>query len=398
MTPLPPTPERRRNQSTLPPSAHRKAGLSARLAAGASDILTTRDHSVDFSASRGRYIESRIRPIALILAVAMPFWLFVDYLAMTPEHFERFVPTRLVAGVLFCGIGLWRDRLPSLARARAQFAALVAVLCAFYARSYLLLDGNVAAGALIGYSYFPYMIVTMGAVFALTFLEGLAYGVPVIVVVAALDMHFGNLLTPAALQDLWLLALIAGISMWASMAQLKLLLRLYRQATRDPLTGLFNRRTLMEGLRNEIARAGRYGRPLSLMLFDLDRFKRVNDTYGHVTGDMVLQAFARMLSGELRHPDVVGRYGGEEFLAVLPETARHDARDVAERLCGACRATPITGFDGRSVAFTASVGVAELVAGEDARSVVDRVDAALYAAKAHGRDRVVVAAPSAHDS
>ena len=187
------------------------------------------------------------------------------------------------------------------------------------------------------------------------------------------------------------MGLLAGIALWAQMAQLHMLLSLYRQATRDSLTGLFNRRALVERLMDEYHRTNRYNRSLAVVLFDLDRFKRVNDSYGHLTGDAVLKGFARLLTGMLRTTDVVGRYGGEEFLLVLPETGAGAARDLAERIRVACENTPVYGPHGEMVNVTVSGGVAELTPDEGVPELINRVDECLYDAKSRGRNQVVIA-------
>lgn len=161
-------------------------------------------------------------------------------------------------------------------------------------------------------------------------------------------------------------------------------------ATHDRLTGLLNRGRIGELLDHEVERAERYGAPLAFILLDIDHFKHLNDTHGHPAGDAVLRELARRLEGQLRASDRLGRWGGEEFLVMLPETGEEGAREVAERLRQAVAERP---FDmaGR---VTISLGVAERRAGEDNTHLVERVDRALYRAKALGRDRAASAETS----
>ncbi len=161
-------------------------------------------------------------------------------------------------------------------------------------------------------------------------------------------------------------------------------------ATTDPLTGLANRRGLNARLSEEIARATRYDETFSLLVLDLDHFKRVNDTYGHDMGDRVLREVARVLQEECREPDMAGRWGGEEFIMVLPQSDLSEARDVASRI----RRRVERETFGEVVDLTISIGVASLVAGDDMGSLFERADRALYVAKAHGRNRVEVGLPS----
>ncbi|MBN2346351.1 MAG: diguanylate cyclase [Candidatus Aminicenantes bacterium] len=166
---------------------------------------------------------------------------------------------------------------------------------------------------------------------------------------------------------------------------------LERLARTDGLTGLFNRQHFLERLEAEAERAGRYRRPLSLMLIDLDRFKGVNDEYGHLAGDEVLVSAASRIRGVLRKSDFAGRYGGEEFCVALPETGVEGAAELAERLrkAMASRAHSLPG--GGSLRVSCSIGVATAGAAGVA-DLLARADAALYAAKSAGRDRVHVAA------
>lgn len=163
----------------------------------------------------------------------------------------------------------------------------------------------------------------------------------------------------------------------------------YRQlSVTDPLTGLFNRRHLHQCLPAEIERSGRYGRSLSLLVIDCDHFKRVNDTYGHLVGDVVLQNLARQILQALRASDLAFRYGGEEFVVLLPEVAAKAALALAERLR---RGFAALGTGKEVQCCTVSIGVAEYRPGESESSFVRRADEACYAAKAQGRNRVVLA-------
>lgn len=167
---------------------------------------------------------------------------------------------------------------------------------------------------------------------------------------------------------------------------------LERIARVDGLTGVANRRFLMEALEAEFVRCRRYRRPFTFIMIDLDHFKRVNDEFGHQVGDEVLEAAAQVMCSTLRINDLVGRYGGEEFAVMLPETAGEGAWAVADR-CRRLIETLGIESGGRSVPTTASVGMAS-VPQVDVHTVADLVrlaDGALYEAKHGGRNRVVVA-------
>ncbi|AKS43193.1 GGDEF domain-containing protein [Wenzhouxiangella marina] len=162
--------------------------------------------------------------------------------------------------------------------------------------------------------------------------------------------------------------------------------QLQRQATFDDLTGLWNRRQLRDELAREIARSERNAAPLALIMLDIDHFKRVNDEHGHAAGDVLLRELAELLQHQVRGVDAVGRFGGEEFLIVLPDTRVDAARTVAEKL----RATIESNAFSVGGTCTASFGVAEYRPSESLDAFIQRADAALYGAKRAGRNRVWV--------
>jgi diguanylate cyclase (GGDEF)-like protein len=166
-----------------------------------------------------------------------------------------------------------------------------------------------------------------------------------------------------------------------------------RLSITDSLTGVFNRRYLMEQLASEIERGSRYGRCLSVIMCDVDHFKRINDTYGHQGGDEILKQFAQKLRDNLRASDWIARYGGEEFLVVLPET-HLEAAAVAAEHCRAELASRAFKIAGQDVAVTASFGVAgwrDVVASNaHIDKLIASCDTGVYASKAAGRNRVTV--------
>ncbi len=170
--------------------------------------------------------------------------------------------------------------------------------------------------------------------------------------------------------------------------------RLRDQADRDPLTGLYNRRYFDAAMAHELARCRREGLPLSLLLIDIDHFKQVNDTHGHQAGDAVLHQLAHLLREHARTADVICRYGGEEFLLLLPGTPQAAAAARAEA-CREAFARVRVAFDGTQLSATLSIGVAtaEAQATASAAQVLRHADQALYRAKAAGRNRVAAHRP-----
>lgn len=163
---------------------------------------------------------------------------------------------------------------------------------------------------------------------------------------------------------------------------------LERLAVSDALTGTFNRRHFMQAADRELDRARRYSRPLSLILWDLDHFKQVNDTYGHQIGDAVLCAAVHRARSVLRDTDVLARYGGEEFVVLLPETSIDSAIATAERIRALLTSDPLTTAKG-TVKMSASFGVTTLDRSDrNLQPLIERADQALYQAKGDGRDRV----------
>ncbi|MDN3556392.1 biofilm regulation diguanylate cyclase SiaD [Halomonas maura] len=161
-------------------------------------------------------------------------------------------------------------------------------------------------------------------------------------------------------------------------------------ATLDPLTGLANRRLIDEQLQHLAADAQRHARPFTLAMIDIDHFKRVNDHHGHAAGDRLLVALAKALAGELRAVDHCARWGGEEFLVVLPATSLDQAEPLVTRLCERLRALSLT-FEGKRLRLTASIGVAQHRLDDDVATTIQRADEALLIAKREGRDRWRVA-------
>jgi len=158
----------------------------------------------------------------------------------------------------------------------------------------------------------------------------------------------------------------------------------------DPLTFLLNRRAMLQEIQDEVSRAERYKSLLSISVVDVDHFKLVNDNYGHSVGDDVHKRVARLLRDNVRHPDIVGRYGGEEFLILLPSSDIKAAEEQAARLCKQMRESIIE-VNEHKIKVTLSIGVTQLrIGSEDWQAVLNRADSAMYEAKKKGRDGWVI--------
>jgi diguanylate cyclase (GGDEF)-like protein len=184
-------------------------------------------------------------------------------------------------------------------------------------------------------------------------------------------------------------ALAAAAALLAvSLKNAELFHEVHETSVRDSLTGCFNRKHALEVMDGELRRSRRSKLPLSLLMFDLDRFKDINDRFGHLCGDAVLAAVGQQMTAALRGSDLKCRYGGEEFLVLLPDTPLAGARRVAETLRRELEEHPVRWND-VSITVTASFGLTAITPGEvDANAIIGRADAALYRAKESGRNCV----------
>jgi diguanylate cyclase (GGDEF)-like protein len=163
---------------------------------------------------------------------------------------------------------------------------------------------------------------------------------------------------------------------------------LEQQAYSDYLTGLTNRRAFIDKAQETLIRRNRYNEKLSLMMFDIDYFKHINDTYGHAIGDLVLQKIADVSRKTLRDVDIIGRIGGEEFAVLMPQTDMNEALNAAERLRMAFINSPVLLSENENIHYTASFGVVKVNDGTSIDTLLNQADNALYDAKKSGRNRV----------
>lgn len=191
---------------------------------------------------------------------------------------------------------------------------------------------------------------------------------------------------------------LAAVAMGHCMSQSLRIAELERQATTDAMTRALNRSQLLPTLRSEINRARRDSQPLSVLLMDLDRFKTVNDRFGHAVGDAVLCAFSDIVRSSVRSFDILIRRGGEEFELVMPATARAEGLKVAQRVRQSLSARPLRFADNVRVEQTVSIGLATWDGAETARELDHRADLAMYAAKRGGRNRVEIAPADAPEA
>lgn len=330
-------------------------------------------------------LRKRLRTLGPVIAMLVLAWIPLDLVGLHRTELAWILPLRLALAL----------SLLLLVRICLQLSALVATMSfvwlqaiAFGAMQLCLepAHGSALRGS---YSLFPFLLTAQLAVLPLP------WGCTLRAALAALALLFAPVLLgdrpfgAALWNDLWLFGLILSLAAWASHSQLALLIDLLgarRDASHDALTGLANRRSAEQRLEADRTHALRHGEPLSVLMIDLDRFKEVNDRWGHAGGDLVLVATAQVLREELRGADLGARHGGEEFLAILPATAPVAAMDVADRIREriARLAVPVSGG---TVTITASIGVATMQPAESAAALIERADLALYRAKVAGRNR-----------
>jgi diguanylate cyclase (GGDEF)-like protein len=194
---------------------------------------------------------------------------------------------------------------------------------------------------------------------------------------------------PAAVLLIGFLLIAVGLAYSLARALTQLHARVEEQALTDPLMGIWNRRQMAENLRTEVQRSIRFGRPISLLILDIDDFKQINDTEGHLQGDAVLESIAESVRGVTRSVDEPARYGGDEIALILPETDAKGASVLAERLREKVRETEVPRRQGGTMGITVSVGAATIpTSASDVDSLIDAADKALLRAKRAGKDQI----------
>ncbi|MFT6915839.1 MAG: diguanylate cyclase (GGDEF)-like protein [Motiliproteus sp.] len=353
-------------------------------------LFSRRTHGFGFSTVRAHYINSRVRLLALLFAILTPLWIPIDYVLLEGEQFQQIAVVRLLFSLSLLLLSATPGAGVRLYQAQRRLVILMALPALLHLLLQYMLVGATASDFLVCYTFLPFLIIAMHCIFPLTLKEGAGLSLFTITVLSLGELFWGRLLSARGLADLWLMVLIMGVAVWAQLSQLHMQLRLFNEATIDPLTGLLNRRTLMKQLNHVQRQSLRTGRPVSLLMMDLDHFKQVNDRYGHQGGDRVLEQFAKILQQMVRSSDYVSRFGGEEFLLVLPETRQEDALRLAERILASCRSAGVILDDQREILYSVSIGVGRVDAEVPVETSLSLADAALYKAKAQGRDRAVM--------
>lgn len=350
-------------------------------------ILSAAGHSLAVNKERTELIVARARLVAGALSVLILAWILVDLAVFELETALALAHGRLVASAVFALIAVRPYPALNLGAAYQALLLLFLVLVGFF--GYVNTVFAAAPGPLpplaTTYVFFLFAVAAGVSLFPLTILESVFMTVPLLAGMAlAAFMPNGPLRDEIHLGTLWLLVLIAVIGGVAALAQLHLLIRVVDQTTRDGLTGALTRRFALSFLSLTFPAAVRADTKLALVFIDLDRFKAVNDRFGHEAGDAVLRNAAQALLRVARSQDLVVRWGGEEFLVVLPGTDAAGAVRFIERL-----QTAGLGMRPDGTIQTASVGIAErsVDRAPTLNALVDLADRRMYAAKTAGRNR-----------
>lgn len=347
------------------------------------------------SSRRVTMIVSRVRLIAGLFALLTPLWIIIDILTFPPEIWHGLVLGRVAVTIAFAGILIAVSRMQTLGDAYRALAMLLATPTAFFVYTHQHMGAfelhGIQAAFATGYAYLPFVMLAGLSIFPLTLLEGIAFAVPMLAsqgIAAILNLPILN--WPNVAASFWLLLLITAVALLAGLSQLAFMIVLVREAIRDHMTGCFSRHSGEELLELQFTQAVRSNTPLTVAFVDLDKFKSVNDTFGHEAGDTVLINAVSAMRNQLRTGDMLARWGGEEFILIMPNTTLTQGCTGLHRLREA-------GFglrpDGTPV--TASIGIVERQTDQISswRVLVEMADQRMYAAKQGGRDRIVGCPP-----
>jgi diguanylate cyclase (GGDEF)-like protein len=354
------------------------------------ELFTTKQHAMPISRHRAAIIQSRVFFFSVVFALLVPAWSIIDFLFLPADLWRELLLIRLIAAGCFALIAWQSRREPNLWLARLLLAAMLAVTPLFYLFSDHMIAGHqLSDTALIlaeVYALLPFVMVAGLTLFPLALSEFLCFSVPIFMVVGYCVYPESSSELAESISTIWLLVLLLGVALFASMTQLRYMLAQVSHASYDVLTGMLSRRAGIEILELQFRLAMMSGKPLSILYFDLDHFKAVNDTYGHDSGDTVLRVASQQIRETVRKGDSVIRWGGEEFIVILPTADHKEAVDVVARIM-------LAGLGDRpdGAPVTASIGLAEVQQDglKDWKSQVELADHRMYTAKSNGRARCV---------
>lgn len=351
-------------------------------------ILSSSRHSVEVSRERHNLIMSRVQWAAGALSVFTFAWIVIDALTMNWPLWGVLAIERLATAVAFWILMSHRFKARRPRSAYFAVGALISIPAAFLLAAHATFqyfpyfDQSIFVST--AYLYAPFLIAVSLSVFPLTAVECALLSIPIFAVAAASLVSAPDLLGHVSgSATLLRLFLIAGISSIAGMSQLRFLMVLTEQSIRDRMTSALTRSIGEQRINLQFSRAARNQHPMAVLFIDLDKFKSINDQYGHDAGDAVLQQAAQLIRQTLRHHDALVRWGGEEFVVLLPRTDTAGARATVERIANAG-----LGLRPDGMPVTASIGIAERVSDGTSgpMSLIALADKRMYAAKTAGRN------------
>lgn len=353
-------------------------------------ILSSKTHSSSFTHERLIEILSRVQRIAAIFAVLSLGWVFIDMIKVPWPVWGELAMGRIVCSVLFFWLAGLRVDTPtiSVVYRRLMILFLTPIVFLIFAHNIFHYSHDQYSLAMAtAYFYSPFIIVAGFGLFPLTAFEIIYLSIPLIGLLTLFFHMLPELLgSQSALEVIWVLSLVVGVASLSAMSQLTLMLKLFERGAFDNLTGLLSRRIGSDILNRQFQLSVRHDLPLLLLMLDLDHFKQANDRFGHAAGDDVLRSVAKRIKSTIRQQDAAIRWGGEEFLLMLPSTDMTSAKEFLDRLFKVSLATLP---DGKTI--TASVGVAERRRdrAHDWMQLLKLADDRLYKAKQQGRNRYV---------
>lgn len=336
-------------------------------------------------------ISKRIALTAAVFGVFTIAWIPIDIFTFDKQHHTEFILTRLGIACLF-GL-IYLSSRNGHHRVTVLISLLALLFCPLILHGigfHVFIDKAVGDWAQINsnlYTGLPYVIIAGLSLFPLVAIETLLLALPVILWELGMPLYNGTFSWVDAVSQTWLLCLFLGVSLLNGIIQVAHLKGLMERADNDPLTGAIARRSGTDMLNFTFNAANKKDSPFVLAFLDLDNFKSINDVYGHEAGDDALRQTVDILHEKIRDGDIIIRWGGEEFLLVLPDTAIDEAKLVLERIT-----SDWLGPRPDGTPLTASIGVAErtLEKAETWKALVDIADSRMYEAKQAGRARYVL--------
>jgi diguanylate cyclase (GGDEF)-like protein len=354
-------------------------------------LLSARQHISLLETRRTTMIVSRVRLVAAAFAILTPLWIVIDIAVFPRQVWLPLLIARVAATIVFGMITLLAIRMRTMTDAYRVLIILLAVPTAFFLFAHQHLAQfhlqDVEKEFSITYTFLPFVMAAGLSIFPLTLLEYIIFISPLLLLqIVAGVLSQPSTEWPPSLSSLWLMFLLAGVSGMAGLSQLAFIIVLVREAIRDHMTGCFSRQSGEELLELQFVNSLRNGTPLTVAFVDLDRFKQINDRFGHESGDAALVGATNVIHEHMRLGDIFVRWGGEEFVVILPNTTPAMA-------CVALQRVRHTGLGLRpdGVPITASIGIAERIHDhlDDWRTLVEKADARMYEAKQGGRDCIV---------